>query len=104
MPGDPKECRQRAARCLEFAAEAANEGVKKMFLGLARHWEMLAEELERTKKLLEDEDGALLVTYGAKKRRRRKPLAAGPKRKKSNRNKKKRSGSRRTDTETIWSL
>ena len=78
MPGDPKECRQRAARCLELAADAANDGIKQMFLGLARHWEMLAVELERTKKLLDDEDGFLHLKK--KPRRKRKKIAAKSKR------------------------
>jgi hypothetical protein len=79
MPGDPKECRQRAARCLELAADAANEGIKQMFLNIAKHWETLASELERTKKMLDDEKGALKLVG---KPRRKRIQAKGRKRKK----------------------
>jgi hypothetical protein len=67
MPGDPKECRERAARCLEFAASAANEGIKQTFLNIARQWQLLAEELERAKSILDDEKGTL--QFSRKKRR-----------------------------------
>lgn len=98
MPGDPKECRQRSARCLELAAATVNEGLKKMLLGLAKHWEMLAEEIERTKKFLEDERGALRI--GVRNRRRKKSTAAKRKHKK----KKPVPASRRVNGETGWSL
>src|ERR1700682_4465442 len=76
MPGDPKECRKRAAHCLELAASAANDGIKQMFLNLARHWEVLAQELERAKSILDDEKGGLQV---GESKRRRKRSAAGKK-------------------------
>src|ERR1700674_3798496 len=69
MPGDPKECRERAAHCLELAASSANEGIKKMFLNIAKHWQMLAEELEHTKSILDDEKGA--VKFSRKKPRKK---------------------------------
>jgi len=79
MPGDPKECRQRAARCLELAAESANDGIKQMFLNIARHWEVLAGELERARSILDDEKGTLKIA--AKKKRRRKSARARTRRK-----------------------
>jgi hypothetical protein len=71
MPGDPRECRERAARCLELATEAANEGIKQTFLRIARHWQILAEELERAKSILDDEKGTIRISL--KKRRKTKP-------------------------------
>src|SRR5262245_37866353 len=87
MPGDPKECRQRAVRCLHLAAETANDGAKKMLLSIAKHWETLAQELERTKKLLDDETGAMHLRRirrqkapKSKRRRRRTPRVTRVKR------------------------
>jgi hypothetical protein len=70
MPGDPRECRKHAARCLELAASSANEGIKQTFLNIAKHWQMLAEELERHKTILDDEKGTL--KFNRKKRRSKK--------------------------------
>lgn len=80
MPGDPRECRERAARCLELAAETANEGVKQMLLSIAKQWETLAMELERAKRVLNDEKGAIKIAF--KKPRRRKLAAQKRNRKK----------------------
>lgn len=52
MPGDPRECRRRAARCAELAVKAKNEQLKAQFLGLSKTWESLAVELERTEALM----------------------------------------------------
>jgi hypothetical protein len=52
MPGDPKECRQRALNCVLLAKEAATEQSKQMFLSLAQSWTSLAAELEDTEALL----------------------------------------------------
>lgn len=52
MPGDPKECRQRALNCLLLAKEATTEQAKKRFLELAQAWTKLAAELEDTEALL----------------------------------------------------
>jgi len=71
MPGDPRECRERAARCLELAAEAVNDGIKQTFLRIAKHWQLLAEELERARSVLDDEKGA--IKFSVKKRRNTKP-------------------------------
>jgi hypothetical protein len=56
MPGDPKECRMRAARCAELAAAARTPQLKAWFLGLSKQWERLAIELENGfAKLVESE-------------------------------------------------
>ena len=70
MPGDPKECRERAACCLEFAASESNEGIKQTFLNIAKRWQLLAEELEHAKSILDDEKGTL--KFGGKKRQAQK--------------------------------
>ena len=46
MPGDPKECRARASRCAEIAAETNGPRVKQTFLDLAGQWTDLAIDLE----------------------------------------------------------
>ena len=48
MPGDPKECRDRALRCLELAKTASSPQVKAQFLDLANTWSKLAADLEAT--------------------------------------------------------
>jgi hypothetical protein len=52
MPGDPRECRRHALRCVELASEAKTEQVKLHFLELSKTWERLAQDLERTEILL----------------------------------------------------
>jgi hypothetical protein len=52
MPGDPKECRQRALNCMLLAKEASTEQSKKTFLDLAQSWTRLASELEDAEALL----------------------------------------------------
>jgi hypothetical protein len=46
MPGDPKECRRRAARCAELAVAARTPQAKALFLELSKSWENLAIQLE----------------------------------------------------------
>jgi hypothetical protein len=46
MPGDPKECRERAMICMLLAKEASNAQSKQMFFDLAQSWSRLASELE----------------------------------------------------------
>jgi hypothetical protein len=53
MPGDPKECRQHAFRCLNLAKSASTPQAKQKFLQLADHWTMLARDLEELKAILE---------------------------------------------------
>jgi hypothetical protein len=57
MPGDPKECRKHAARCAEMAVAARTPQLKATFLGLSKHWEKLAIQLENAfAQLAESED------------------------------------------------
>jgi hypothetical protein len=100
MRDDPRECRDRAARRLELAAEAANEGIKQTFLNIAKHWQILAEELERAKAILDDEKGAIKLRV--KKRRGKRP-SSGKLRRKS----KSAGGAvrrKRANDEAMWSL
>jgi hypothetical protein len=51
MPGDPKECRQRALRCTELAERAGDAQLKAVLESLAQRWMKLAIELERAQPL-----------------------------------------------------
>ena len=65
MPGDPKECCQRALNCVELAKTAATPEDRNRFAHLARTWIRLAEELERMQAVLaEDEDEQELEQTG----------------------------------------
>jgi hypothetical protein len=46
VPGDPKECWMRAARCAELAMTARTPQLKMRLLELSKTWEKLALELE----------------------------------------------------------
>jgi hypothetical protein len=46
MPGDPKECREHAARCAELAVEAGTPQLRALFLELSKNWEKIAIQLE----------------------------------------------------------
>jgi len=46
MPGDPKECREHAARCAELAVKAGTPQLRATFLGLSKNWEKIAIDLE----------------------------------------------------------
>ena len=48
MPGDPRECRLNAARCLELAETATTPELRR----LAEIWKELAAELESDQALL----------------------------------------------------
>jgi hypothetical protein len=37
MPGDPKECREHAARCAELAVQARSARLRAMFLELSKN-------------------------------------------------------------------
>ena len=52
MPGDLKECRQHALKCMLEAKAAKTPETREHFAKLARSWIKLAEELERTQALL----------------------------------------------------
>ena len=102
MPGDPKECRERAAHCLELAASTANDGIKQMFLTLAKHWQTLADELERAKTILDDEKGGLMLA--GKKRQRKKSRTARTKRKKKKSAGTLRTKAKRVNGDARWGL
>jgi hypothetical protein len=52
MPGDPKECREHAKRCLKIAQEATNPALRASLEDIAQQWLRLAADLEATKPLL----------------------------------------------------
>ena len=52
MPGDPKECRENAKRCLEFAQTARTEADRERLEGLAQRWLALATDFEAANVLL----------------------------------------------------
>jgi hypothetical protein len=49
MPDDPDECRMRAHRCIEVAADTADPDLKKKFTDLAEKWNQLATDIEAVK-------------------------------------------------------
>jgi hypothetical protein len=51
MPGDAKDCRARARRCAELAAQTDDWKLKQTFAELVRSWERLATDLERAEAL-----------------------------------------------------
>jgi hypothetical protein len=53
MPGDPKECREHAKRCLKIAQEATNRALRASLEQIAQNWLRLAADLDATKPLLE---------------------------------------------------
>jgi hypothetical protein len=52
MPGDPKECRERAKRCLALASQTNNPNLKESLTDIANRWAALATELEATRALM----------------------------------------------------
>jgi hypothetical protein len=48
MPGDPKECRQRALNCILMAKGASSPEAKDHFYKLAQSWISLAVDLEQS--------------------------------------------------------
>ena len=52
MPGDPKECRQHALNCAQFARAASTPEARDHFAQLARMWIRLADELDQTQAFL----------------------------------------------------
>jgi hypothetical protein len=53
MPGDPKECREHAKRCLQLAHKATNPVLKESLSDIAQTWMRLATDIEATKRLLD---------------------------------------------------
>jgi len=56
MQGDPKECRQHALSCVRLAQTSASPQAREQFANLARTWIKLADDLERSLLILEDEE------------------------------------------------
>jgi hypothetical protein len=52
MIGDPQECKDRAARCRELAAQATDLLSRSAYLGVATKWEALAEEISQAKAVI----------------------------------------------------
>jgi hypothetical protein len=46
MPGDPRDCRQRAQECLRLAQEAATDSARQDYEALANTWTQLANMFE----------------------------------------------------------
>lgn len=55
MPGNPEECRRHALECVRLAQTTAVPQRREYFAKLARTWIALAEELERSRELLDEE-------------------------------------------------
>ena len=53
MPGDPKQCREQAKRCLELAHETTNPALKDSLADIAGQWMRLATDLDATTRLLQ---------------------------------------------------
>jgi hypothetical protein len=54
MPGNPKECREHAKRCLQLADETRNPTLKGSLTDIAELWTWLATDLEATRLLLDE--------------------------------------------------
>jgi hypothetical protein len=54
MPGDPKEYRKHAKRCLQLADETTNQVLKDSLTDVAERWTRLATDLEATGLLLDE--------------------------------------------------
>jgi len=52
MPGDPKECRLNAARCLALARRSRRPEAQEAFRAMALTWKQLAAETEADDALL----------------------------------------------------
>jgi hypothetical protein len=52
MPGNPKECREHAKRCLQLADETTNPALRDSLLDISTQWIRLAADLDRTWLLL----------------------------------------------------
>ena len=54
MPGDPRECRERALECMELAHTARTPEHKQLLTNLAQSWLNFAVEIERANALLSE--------------------------------------------------
>lgn len=58
MPGDPKECREHAANCVEMANSSKSENDARRLIELAATWDKLAADLERAQAIIEEHKNA----------------------------------------------
>ena len=56
MPGNPKECRQRALRCTELAKKATDSQLQAVLRMLAKRWLRMAAELELAEVLRDERE------------------------------------------------
>ena len=56
MPGNPEECRRHALECVRLAQATAVPQRREYFAKLARTWIELAEELERDREPLDEDE------------------------------------------------
>jgi hypothetical protein len=56
MPGNPEECRRHALECVRLAQATSIPQRREYFAKLARTWIELAEELERSHELLDEDE------------------------------------------------
>jgi hypothetical protein len=54
MPGDARECRRRAARCVALANGSKIENEKQRLMALASTWARLAGKIERSEPTIAD--------------------------------------------------
>jgi hypothetical protein len=52
MPGDARECRRRAARCVALANASKIETEKQRLMALASTWARLADKIERSEAIV----------------------------------------------------
>jgi len=55
MPGNPRQCRLHAMRCAELAAGAKTTQLKMTLIELSKNWQKMAEQLETSQALLDEE-------------------------------------------------
>ena len=56
MPGNQEECRRHALACVRFAQTSATPQGRDHFAKLARTWIKLAEDLERSRVFLDEDE------------------------------------------------
>jgi len=53
MPGDPRQCRLYASRCLALAKRSRNPEARQAFTEMAKTWNRLAAEMEADQTLFQ---------------------------------------------------
>jgi hypothetical protein len=56
MPGNSQECRLHSMRCAELATTAKTPQLRATLLDLSKNWVMLAESLEKTQALMDEDE------------------------------------------------